>query len=103
VTLRETGELIGHCGLWYLEPFQATEVLYGYSTGAWGRGIATEAGRAVVALAFESLGFERLIALVAPENVRSRRVVEKLGFSPVREVTHRGFSLILHELVRSQR
>jgi RimJ/RimL family protein N-acetyltransferase len=92
---------IGHAGLWYLESFDAVELLYGYAQQAWGRGLATEAARAVVDAAFEHVGLERLIALVAPDNARSRRVVEKLGFREVRTAEHRGIEVILHELDRT--
>ena len=46
---------------------------------AWGRGVATEAGRAVVDLAFAHLGVWRVWATCAPQNPASRRVLEKVG------------------------
>ncbi len=91
VTLRESGELIGHAGFWYLEAFEATGIVYGYARHSWGQGLATEAAR---------LDLERVIALVTPDNVSSRRVVAKLGFREVREAEHRGTLVILHEIVR---
>jgi RimJ/RimL family protein N-acetyltransferase len=45
----------------------------------WGRGYATEAARAARAWAYGDLGLARLISVVAPANVRSVRVAEKLG------------------------
>ncbi|MEE4300651.1 MAG: GNAT family N-acetyltransferase [Pseudomonadales bacterium] len=51
----------------------------------WGRGLASEASRALLELAFADLGLERVYADTYEENVASRRVLEKLGFALVRE------------------
>jgi RimJ/RimL family protein N-acetyltransferase len=97
---RNDGSLLGHAGLWYLPSFDAVEVLYGYGKQAWGRGLATEAARAVVNVAFGVLALERLIALATPDNSGSLRVIEKLGFVRLREAEHRGYRVILHQLER---
>ena len=47
----------------------------------WGRGYATEAGRAVLDFAFEQLGLEEVVAFTVPANRRSRAVMEKLGMN----------------------
>jgi RimJ/RimL family protein N-acetyltransferase len=47
----------------------------------WGRGLATEGARAVIRHAFDVLGIEELVSFTVPGNVRSRRVMEKLGMS----------------------
>ena len=65
----------------------------------WGRGLATEAGQAAVGYCFGAVGFERLICCVHPENARSLRVAEKVGFVPVDEIEHRGMRIIRHELL----
>jgi RimJ/RimL family protein N-acetyltransferase len=46
----------------------------------WGQGLAQEAGRAVVAIAFGTLGIKALFAGHHPANAASRRLIEKLGF-----------------------
>lgn len=46
----------------------------------WGEGLAQEAGRAVIAFAFETLGVKGLFAGHHPANTASRRLIEKLGF-----------------------
>jgi ribosomal-protein-alanine N-acetyltransferase len=53
----------------------------------WGRGLGQEAGRAVIAYAFEKLGAEALFAGHHPANSASRRVLTKLGF----QFTHEEF------------
>jgi RimJ/RimL family protein N-acetyltransferase len=49
----------------------------------WGRGLATEGARAVVRHAFESLGLDSLVSFTVPMNVRSMRVMEKIGMRRV--------------------
>jgi ribosomal-protein-alanine N-acetyltransferase len=46
---------------------------------SWGQGLASEAAQAALAYGFERVGLERIIALTRPENIASRRVMEKLG------------------------
>lgn len=76
-----TGEVIGYCGLVDAshgasdEPELAFELL----REQWGRGYATEAGRAVVDWA-DDAGYRRLWATVRAWNSASRRVLAKLGF-----------------------
>jgi [ribosomal protein S5]-alanine N-acetyltransferase len=80
--------LIGRCGLlaWDLEGRKETEVGYMIAREFWGRGLATEAARAIRDYGFERLGFERLISLIRPENERSQRVAIKNGMRHERDV-----------------
>jgi [ribosomal protein S5]-alanine N-acetyltransferase len=67
-----------------LRPYRLEERIYelGFHLrpAHWGQGLATEAGAAVVAFAFEKVGAAALFAGHHPENTTSRRVLEKLGF-----------------------
>ena len=56
----------------------------------WGRGYATEIGRAGLALAFEELGAEEVIAYTERHNRRSRAVMERLAMRHVGEIVSRG-------------
>jgi RimJ/RimL family protein N-acetyltransferase len=47
----------------------------------WRRGLATEAGRALLAHGFGVLGLERIVAITHPRNQRSRAVMERLGMT----------------------
>jgi RimJ/RimL family protein N-acetyltransferase len=81
VEWRETGELIGRAGaqyhrLWAPDP----EVGWALDPAWWGRGIATEAGAASIAETFE-LGFDRVVSITTEQNVASRAVMERLGFT----------------------
>jgi [ribosomal protein S5]-alanine N-acetyltransferase len=46
----------------------------------WGRGVGTEAQRLTIERAFSELGAHRVVELILADNVRARRVVERLGF-----------------------
>jgi RimJ/RimL family protein N-acetyltransferase len=50
---------------------------------AWGRGIASEAARALAAHAFDTVKLPRIIADIDPENIASRAVAEKIGMNLV--------------------
>ncbi|HEU5370208.1 MAG TPA: GNAT family protein [Ktedonobacterales bacterium] len=80
VTLQETGELIGNCGL-RLEHPGAPEGDIGYELAPWqwGKGYATEAAHSMVAFGFEELRLHRIWAGCIVENIGSSRVMEKLG------------------------
>lgn len=55
----------------------------GWRLGAphWGRGYATEGARAALTFGFGDLGLEEIVSFTVPDNVRSRRVMEKIGMT----------------------
>lgn len=61
---------------------RAHELGYWLTPDAWGRGYATEAGHAVVAIARDGLRLPRLVARHMADDPRSGRVLAKLGFEP---------------------
>lgn len=80
VEVRETGELIGDCGLMLVEGTgPEIEIAYHYKRSAWNHGYGTEAAIACLAQGFGPIGLERVIAICFPENVGSWRVMEKAG------------------------
>jgi RimJ/RimL family protein N-acetyltransferase len=76
---KATEGLIGQCGLNHLPDGSDVELLYALSRASWGRGLATEAGRAALEHGFGSVGLERIVAVTRPEHRASRRVMERLG------------------------
>jgi [ribosomal protein S5]-alanine N-acetyltransferase len=84
---RATGEFLGDCGLvrQLVDGEDELEVGWHVKRSRWGQGIAPEAGAAFRDRAFGELGYERIISLIRPENVQSRRVAEKLGMSVEKE------------------
>ena len=81
VEFKETGRVIGFCGIKYLPEIDLPEVGYRYLTEYWGRGIGTEAARACVEFARRDLKISKLVALIIPKNIASIRVAEKLGMT----------------------
>ena len=81
VELKETGKVIGFCGIKYLPEIDLPEVGYRYLKEYWGRGIGTEAAKACVEFARQDLKITKLVALIIPENIASIKVAEKLGMS----------------------
>lgn len=55
----------------------------GWRLGAeyWGHGYATEGARAALSFGFEKLGLEEIVSFTVPGNVRSRRVMERIGMT----------------------
>lgn len=80
VTLKDTGELIGNCGL-RLDTADAIQGDMGYELNPnhWGHGYATEAARAMVNVGFATLGLHRIWSWCIADNVASARVLTKVG------------------------
>ncbi len=79
---RAEGAFLGWAGLQHLEGGPEVELAYYLGRRAWGRGLATELARALVAHARDGLGLPRVLAVVRPENAASRRVLAKAGLQP---------------------
>lgn len=95
--LKATGELAGDCGPAVREVEGKAEIELGWHVkrAFWGQGLATEAAAACRDWIFRNVRPTRLIALVRPENVQSRRVAEKIGMTVEGEVAY-GFMGWLH-------
>jgi len=90
VTLKSTGRFMGFAGLKYLTDLEEVDLGYRFMSKYWGKGYATEAATACLALGFDKLGLTKIIAMVLPENKASIRVLEKLGFSFEKEIMENG-------------
>lgn len=78
---RGDGAVIGYCGLMAqrVAERREIEIVYRLARPRWGRGLATEAARAVLEYGLGPLGLRRVVALIEPLNRPSARVAEKLG------------------------
>jgi [ribosomal protein S5]-alanine N-acetyltransferase len=79
IRMRGREDLLDFCGFVRLGGMEESELWYELTQKVWGRGLATEAGRACVRYAFEDVGMERVIAGADAPNTASLRVIEKLG------------------------
>ena len=90
IILKETGELIGDCGLEQMEDMNAAELGYDFRSQFWNQGYATESAIAVRDYAFQVLQLPHLISLIRVGNLASKRVAEKVGMTLAEEFTRYG-------------
>lgn len=96
----EEREIIGWAGLQFLPELNETEVGYLLDQPFWGKGYATEAARASLQFGFDQFAFSYLIALVHPENIGSRRVLEKCGMRYMETIHLWGIDLMRYHRER---
>ena len=86
--LKDSGDFAGQCGLvtQEVEGLREVEIGYLFLRRFWGRGLATEAASACRDYGFDRLRLDRLVSLIAPDNLPSRRVAEKVGMTLEKEV-----------------
>ncbi|RUP38088.1 MAG: N-acetyltransferase [Acinetobacter sp.] len=81
--LKETGELMGFIGLnytdWESDFTPAVEVGWRLGSQFWGKGYATEGAKASLKYGFKQCGLKEIVSFTVPANVRSLRVMEKIG------------------------
>jgi ribosomal-protein-alanine N-acetyltransferase len=100
LVLKETGALVGYCGLSNGNEEVGVELAYMLARGGWGQGLALEAGRACLRYGFERLGLQAVAGLTMHDNRRSRRVLERLGMSFVRDAHYYGFDCVQYSIAR---
>ena len=101
VRAKADGQIIGFGGL-YDDPFDpgwGIEVSYAFASQTWNNGFATELTRFCLVFARKELGVHLVRAFAHPENVASRRVLEKAGFREQRFVPEMNRYLYEHRLV----
>ena len=80
LTLKESGDVVGWCGLGPLEYDESQiELYFVIGRDHWGKGIATESSRALLEYAFGVLGLVRVVAVADPRNRAAIRVLQKIG------------------------
>jgi [ribosomal protein S5]-alanine N-acetyltransferase len=103
VVLRGNTEVLGYCGfLHHPEVPEEVEIGYRLHSAYWNRGLITEAAQAVRDHGFRDWKLPRVISLIHPENIPSRRVAEKNGMKVEKEITFRGFPTLVFAITREQ-
>jgi RimJ/RimL family protein N-acetyltransferase len=103
VVSRGKHAVIGYCGFHH-HPEVPGEVEIGYRLHPdyWNRGLISEAARAVRDHGFADLKLPRVISLIHPENIPSRRVAEKNGMTIENQITFRGFPTLVYAITREE-
>jgi RimJ/RimL family protein N-acetyltransferase len=76
---KASGRWVGRLGPWQPEGWPGTEVGWGLTRDAWGKGYAQEGAIAAIDWAFDHLGWTEVIHSIESGNLASRRVAERLG------------------------
>lgn len=99
---KQTNQFIGRCGLlpWTIDDRPEVEVAYLLSKAFWGKGLATEAARAIASYGFEHLGLPRLICLIDPDNGASIKVAEKIGMTFEKRIEEESAPFLLYSVTR---
>jgi len=86
ISLKKNNKIIGSCGYHHcdfnvLQKFDyKAEIGYELTPEYWRKGIMTEALKEIIKYGFKELKLNRIEALIIPENIASRKLVEKVGF-----------------------
>ena len=104
VVPRGQDAIIGYCGFFYHPEHGIEDLEIGYRLHPdyWNRGLITEAARAVRDYGFRDRKLSRVISLIHPENVPSRRVAEKNGMTVEKKITFRGFPTLVYAITRGE-
>lgn len=103
VILKETNEFIGWSGIKFITDKinnhqNFYEIGYRFIEKHWGKGYATEAGKAFIAHAFNEMKVEVVYAYADPGNDNSRKILEKLGLKYVNSFEHDGESEVWYKI-----
>lgn len=94
VSLKESQAPVGMCGLLQREMLDAPDLGYAFLPAYWRQGYAAEAAAAVLDYGRSVLGLPRLVAFTTPENYRSIKLLEKLGFRFERLMRYSGDEVV---------
>ena len=88
VTEKNVGKMIGYCGFQYFDKTTEIEIVFGYLKEYWGNDFATEAAEECIKYGFEKLSLKKIYAVTDPDNLASRRVLEKLRMLLCEKIVH---------------
>ena len=93
VELKPDAQAVGICGLVRRDALEHPDLGFAYLQRYWSRGFAAEAATAVLAHARDGLSLAQIDAVVSPDNVRSIRLLGRLGFRYARTMRLPGMAL----------
>ena len=78
------------------------EVDFVLARNYWGIGYATEAAKATLVYGFKTLKLDMIIALAKPENIASRRVIEKIGMRYIKNAEYWGIICAYYDISKAE-
>ncbi|MGF1547560.1 MAG: GNAT family N-acetyltransferase [Thiotrichales bacterium] len=105
VIAKASGRLIGYCGLSHAAVEGADEVEIGYrlARDQWGKGLASEAARGVLAQGFDRSDIDSIVGIVASHHHASIRVLERVGFRSFFETRYCDWEVRVYRMSRDAR
>ena len=102
VILKETGKMIGDCGVTIqnIDGEKLPEIGYHFNKKFWRQGFGTEAARAVRDWAFENTAYDCLYSYMDRTNVGSYSVAEKIGMKKIKEYTDGDEQLLVYAITK---
>ncbi|MCQ1528429.1 GNAT family N-acetyltransferase [Lutispora saccharofermentans] len=97
---KESGKIIGHCGLNFVKQNDEVEVLYALGKEYWGLGYATEAAGAALDFGFDVVGLDRIVAFAKTDNTASKKVIEKIGLKYIKDIEIFGMTCAYYDMKR---
>jgi len=97
------GNLMGRAGIQIIPETGETEVDFLLGPSWWGKGFATEAARYALRFGFEEKGLDRIVGIVHPDNLASRKVLEKIGMQLEGEKEYFGMRCLRYALSNQER
>lgn len=94
------GRLLGYAGIRSLEG--QAELVYLLAKEYWGQGLATEVAVACLRYGFTEKRFDSILALTRPLNLRSRRVMEKIGMKFEKDANYFGIDVVQYVVNRHE-
>jgi len=96
--IKDESEISGFCGLQPLDDLPGIEIGWWLASRLWGKGLATEAARAVLEDGFRRCGLNRIVAIAKRENKASTRIMEKIGMKYEKEALHHSIEVVLYAI-----
>lgn len=99
---KSTGNLVGRIGFMYPAGWPDFELGWTLGRESWGKGYATEGARRALEYAFTEMNREHVISLIAPDNVASIKVAERLGETVKGETHIIGRDVFIYGITRDE-
>lgn len=96
VVSKATNEVMGMCGLVNRPTLDDIDIGFGFLPQFFGKGYAYEAATAIMNLAVNDLKIEKIVAITTVDNIRSQKLLEKIGLSIVKQMKIEGDDAALY-------